>query len=83
MISSRAWCPCPRTCFERLSRVITLDEAREADYNLSPSQFVEVNEREKHRPIPEILADLARARTERERADGELGEVLARLGLEA
>jgi len=66
---------------ERLSRVITLDEAREADFNLSPSQFVEVNEREKHRPIPEILADLARARTERERADGELGEVLGKLSL--
>ena len=44
---------------EKLSRVITLEEAREADYNLSPSQFVEVNDRQKHRPIPEILADLA------------------------
>ena len=45
---------------EKLSRVITLDEVKEADFNLSPSQFVEINEREKHRPIPEILADLAR-----------------------
>ena len=42
------------------------DEAREADFNLSPSQFVEINEREKHRPIPEILADLEAARLERE-----------------
>lgn len=61
---------------EKLCRVITMDEAREADFNLSPSQFVEVNEREKHRPIPEILADLALARAERERADGELEMVL-------
>ena len=29
---------------EKLSRVITLAEAREADYNLSPSLFVEVND---------------------------------------
>ena len=29
---------------EKLSRVITLEDAREADYNLSPSQFVEINE---------------------------------------
>jgi type I restriction enzyme M protein len=66
---------------ERLSRVITLDEAREANFNLSPSQFVEVNEREKHRPIAEILRDLEKARAERERADGELAEVLNKLGL--
>jgi len=68
---------------EKLSRVITLDEVREADYNLSPSQFVEINEREKHRPIAEILADLEEARAERERADGELAEVLSKLGLRA
>ena len=62
---------------------VTLDEVREADYNLSPSQFVEINEREKHRPIAEILADLEEARAERERADGELAEVLSKLGLRA
>ena len=66
---------------EKLCRVITLDEAREADFNLSPSQFVEVNEREKHRPIAEILRDLEAARAERERADGELAEVLGKLEL--
>ena len=57
---------------EKLSRVITLDEIKEADFNLSPSQFVEINDRATHRPIAEILADLARAREERERADGVL-----------
>ena len=64
---------------EKLSRVITLEEAREADYNLSPSQFVEINDRAQHRPLPEILADLTAARTARERADKELSEVLGRL----
>ena len=64
---------------EKLCRVITLEEAKGADYNLSPSQFVEINERVKHRPIPEILADLETARAERERADGELKEILSRI----
>ncbi|MGD0951518.1 MAG: N-6 DNA methylase [Methanotrichaceae archaeon] len=66
---------------EKLSRVITLEEAREADYNLSPSQFVEVNDREKHRPMLEILSDLKQARAERERADDVLAEVLRKLKL--
>jgi type I restriction enzyme M protein len=67
---------------EKLSRVVTLDEIRAADYNLSPSQFVEVNDRVQHRPLVDILADLAVARAERERADAELAGVLAKLGLD-
>jgi type I restriction enzyme M protein len=67
----------------KLSRVITLDEARAADYNLSPSQFVEINDRATHRSLPSILADLDTARDERERADAELRDVLGKLGLEA
>lgn len=67
---------------EKLSRVVTLDEVRAADYNLSPSQFVEVNDKVQHRPLAEILADLAIARAERERADAELATVLERLSLQ-
>lgn len=67
---------------DKLSRVITLQDAREADYNLSPSQFVEVNDKVTHRPIQDILADLAVARQEREWADKDLAEVLARLHLQ-
>jgi type I restriction enzyme M protein len=66
---------------EKLSRVITLEEAQEADYNLSPSQLVEINEREKHRSISEILADLDSARIERMKADQELENCLIKLGL--
>lgn len=68
---------------EKLCRVITLEEAKGADYNLSPSQFVEINERVKHRPIPEILRDLEASRAERERADAELKLFLLKLGMEA
>ena len=73
----RAWETRPK-----LSRVVTLEEVRAADYNLSPSQFVEVADRVEHRPLPDILADLAAARAERERADAALAEALAKLGLE-
>ncbi len=67
---------------EKLSRVVTLEEVRKADYNLSPSQFVEVSDREEHRPLPEILSGLRDARIEREQADEELGKVLQALGLD-
>jgi hypothetical protein len=36
---------------------VTLDDIRAADYNLSPSQFVEVNDKVNYRPLSEILAD--------------------------
>jgi len=64
---------------EKLSKVITLEEARGADYNLSPSQFVEVADRVSHRALSSILEDLAVARVERERADAELDWVLGKL----
>ncbi len=67
---------------DKLSRVITLDEARTADYSLSPSQFIEVNDKVHHRPLSEILADLASVRAARERADVELTKALHNLGLE-
>ncbi len=67
---------------EKLSRVVTLDEVRAADYNLSPSQFVEVGDRAIHRPLSEIVADLRLARQERDRADQELDYILSKLDLD-
>ena len=66
---------------EKLSTVITLEDARKTDYNLSPSQFVDVGDKVEHRPVSEILADLTEARTAREKADKTLEDVLIRLGL--
>src|SRR5207253_1751518 len=63
---------------EKLSRVVTLEEVREADYTLSPSLFVEINNRLRHRPLPEIIADLKAAQSECERADAELNALLGR-----
>ena len=66
---------------EKLSKVITLEDAEKTDYNLSPSQFVDVGDKVEHRPVNEILADLTEARITREKADKALEGVLTRLGL--
>ena len=66
---------------EKLSYVITSEEARKTDYNLSPSQFVNVAEKIEHRLLDEILVDLIEARITRERADKTLEHVLSQLGL--
>ena len=66
---------------EKLSNIITLEDAEKTDYNLSPSQFIDVGDKVEHRPVNEILADLTEARITREKADNALEDMLARLGL--
>ncbi len=66
---------------EKLSAVIALEDAQKTDYNLSPSQFVDVGDKVEHRPVSEILADLTEARIAREKADNALEDALRRLGL--
>lgn len=66
---------------EKLSKLVTIEDIRASDYNLSPSQFVDANEKTEHRPLDEILIDLAAARTEREKADARLLQLLAKLEL--
>ena len=66
---------------EKLSNVITLEDAQKTDYNLSPSQFVDVGDKVEHRPMNEILSDLTEACIAREKADNVLEDVLVRLGL--
>ena len=66
---------------EKLSSVITLEDAQKTDYNLSPSQFIDVGDKVEHRPMPEILSDLTEARLAREEADKALEDVLGQLGL--
>lgn len=67
---------------EKLSAVITLEDARKTDYNLSPAQFVDVGDKVEHRSLNEILADLTEARISREKADKMLDEMLNLLGLD-
>lgn len=66
---------------EKLSKVITLEDAQKTDYNLSPSQFVDIGDKVEHRPVHEILADLTEARIAREKADKTLEDILIELRL--
>jgi type I restriction enzyme M protein len=61
--------------------VVTLDEVREADYNLSPSLFVETNDKADHRLLSAIISDLRAASIEREAADRQLTEMLIQIGV--
>lgn len=65
---------------ERLSAIITKEEAARNDYNLSPSRYVASNDVEPPLPLEEALVLLAQAEEERAEADVELDAVLTKLG---
>jgi type I restriction enzyme M protein len=65
---------------EKLSAIISTDEAVRNDYNLSPSRYVAVNGAEEVLPLEEAVVLLAEAEEEREEADSELQKVLLQLG---
>jgi len=52
---------------EKFAQVVTIEEVKENDYNLSPSRYVSITEEENYRPINEIRADLERLEEEREK----------------
>ncbi|MDD5638942.1 MAG: N-6 DNA methylase [Candidatus Pacebacteria bacterium] len=64
---------------EGLSKIITVEEAKEADYNLSPSRFVSIIEEEKHRPIGEIVEELKQVEKESQNKKEELIKILEKL----
>ena len=59
--------------------VITLEQAREADYNLSPSRWVGQNGSAEHRDIPQLIAELEAIKSKESVLDAELALVFARL----
>lgn len=66
---------------ENLSKLVTIEDIRASDYNLSPSQFVGAQDKIEHRPLDKILVDLDAARIEREKVDTRLLQLLSKLGL--
>ena len=64
---------------EREIAVITREQAKEADYNLSPSRWVAQADTEEQRPIPEIIADMQRLDKEAREIDARLANMLAKL----
>jgi type I restriction enzyme M protein len=59
--------------------VITTSQAREADYNLSPSRWVGQNGSAEHRDIPQLIAELEALKSKESVLDAELALVFARL----
>ena len=66
---------------EGFSAIITVEEAARNDYNLSPSRYVAVDEKEEVLPLEEAVVLLQEAEEERAEADRALREVLRELGL--
>lgn len=59
--------------------VITLEQAREADYNLSPSRWVGQNGGGEHRDIANLIAELEVLKSKELLLDAELAPLFARL----
>lgn len=64
-----------------VSAIITTADAARNDYNLSPGRYVSSGEQDDVLPLEEAVVLLREAEEEREEADRELREVLAKLGL--
>ncbi len=60
--------------------VITREQAREADYNLSPSRWVGQTDTAVQRPITEIIAEIQRLEDEALDVDASLAKMLVKLG---
>lgn len=66
---------------DNLSQIISLEEARAADYNILPSKFVDISEKVQYRRLNEILADLSDIRNEKEKINTKLENILRELGI--
>ena len=66
---------------DKLSRVVTVDDVRDEDYNLSPSLFVQSEEPLQHRPLAVVISECEAARKQCQDADARLSELLEILGL--
>ena len=67
---------------EGFSKIITVDEAVRNDYNLSPSRYVAIAEKEEYLPIDEALVELAEVEEEKKEIDKQLSEILKKIGFE-
>jgi len=66
---------------ERFTKVISVDEAKKNDYNLSPSRYVETGAAEEYKDIPTLLTELGKLDDESKKIEKELDAVFQKLGL--
>jgi Type I restriction-modification system methyltransferase subunit len=64
---------------ERFVKVITREQAAENDYNLSPSRYVDITEKEAYRSIPVILKELEGLEKKADEADADLQEIFRKM----
>jgi type I restriction enzyme M protein len=67
---------------ERLVKAAVIEEVAAADYNLSPSRYVETAAPAEHRDVQVILDELAALDSEASRLDGQLKQIFIGLGYE-
>lgn len=67
---------------EGFSKILTIEEARKNDYNLSPSRYVSVDEKEEIQTVEDILVELGKVEQERERVNREMKGILTKIGFE-
>jgi len=65
---------------EKFVKVLSLEQLAKEDYNLSPSRYISTGTAVVHRPIPEILKDLARLKAEEKQRDKALKGVFEKMG---
>nr|QNO46153.1 hypothetical protein LJAJCFKK_00004 [Methanosarcinales archaeon ANME-2c ERB4] len=66
---------------EGISKIVTGEEVAKNDYNLSPSRYVTQDEEDDTLPLEDAVVLLNEAEEERKLADGELEEILEKMGL--
>ena len=64
---------------DKLTEIITNEEAEKNDYNLSPSRYVGNGKEEEYRDVDEILVELTELEEEREKTDRELNEIMKKI----
>lgn len=65
---------------EKFVKVVTTAEAAENDFNLSPSRYVDITEKEAYRSIPAILDELGILEEKAAKVDADLQEIFGKMG---
>ena len=61
---------------DKYSRIVTLDEIRKNDYNISPSRYIQTAETEKCRPLADIAKELQDLENEAAKTSAALKSIL-------
>jgi len=67
---------------EGFSKIITIEDARANDYNLSPLRYISIDEGEELPPVGDILYELNITEKEKEEINAELSNIFSKMGYE-